>query len=170
METLSNRRASILAQLDDARQRQVDAAAALQDAQQALVAAREKALQLDVDADATIAFKTTELATTLRERETRLEEANATLLALAQNKLLTGLRHRVFGLALGAARTYLVQRITGEIQQQINQRQLATLKAMRRDVKQSMRKQAKKLSHRHKLGIGVRFNVRGVMVEVTSRS
>jgi len=170
LEALSNRRASIVARLDDARQRQVEAAAALQEAQQALAAARQKALQLDVDADATIAFKTSELANTLRERQTRLEEANTTLLALAENKLLTGLRHRLFGLALGEARAYLVQRITPEIQQQINQRQLATLKAMRRHVKQTMRKQAKKLSHRHKLGIGVRYNVRGVMVEVSSRT
>lgn len=161
---------SIVAQLDDARQRQVDAAIALEQAQQALVAAREKALQLDVDADATIAFKTTELANILRERQMRLEEANTTLVALAQNKLVTGLRHRLFGLALGEARAYLTQRITVEIQHQINQRQLATLKAMRRHVKQTMRKQAKKLSHRHKLGIGVRYNVGGLMVEVSSRT
>lgn len=132
VETLSNRRNTIITQIEDAQKRKQDVAAHLIQVQEELVSARQKALEIENDANLTIQLKTVEVERIKRDRQKRLQEMNVTIVTFEKNKILSGLRQHLFRNAMLKVRQYLDQRITKALHTKINYSKFVILRDIRK--------------------------------------
>lgn len=130
LETLGNRRNTILNQIEDAKRRLAEAKANLAQAEKDLELAKAKAITIHADAESIIELKTIDLTRKLHERKKRLKEANVAIISFENNKVFTAMRQRLFRIALEQVREYLSKRITPDLHTKINDYQLSVLKSI----------------------------------------
>lgn len=130
LDTLSNRKNTIVNQIEDAQKRMADVKANLLQAEEELRIARQKVITIHADAQSMIDLKTLELKNTIRDRQQRLKDANLAIITFETNKVVTAMRQRTFQIALNQVKQYLNQSITPELHTKIIDHQLGVLKAM----------------------------------------
>ena len=130
LDTLRDRRNTIVNQIEDAQKRMADVKANLLQAEEELRIARQKVITIHADAQSMIDLKTLELKNMIRDRQQRLKDANVAIITFETNKVVTAMRQRMFQIALKQVKQYLNQRITPELHTKIIDHQLGVLKAM----------------------------------------
>lgn len=130
LETLGDRRNTIVKQIEDAKTLVEEVKANLAKAEKELEAAREKVVQIHSDADLTIALKTSELQESMRDRQKRVQDASLSVITFENNKVLTAMRQRLFRIAMTQVKESLSKRITAELHTQIIDHQLGVLKSI----------------------------------------
>ena len=130
METLGDRRNTIVNRIEEAKKLVEEVKTNLSQAEKELEVARTKVVKIHADADSTIALKTTELQKSMHDRQRRIQDASAAIITFENNKVLTAMRQRLFRIAITQVKESLNKRITLDLHTQIIDHQLSVLKSL----------------------------------------
>lgn len=126
-KTLSDRRESIAAAIQDAEKRKQEAAAALAEQQQKLAQAQTEAAKILADAEASAKSAREAILAQAEQDIERMKAAAAQDLATQEDRVMAELRQRIAAMAVQHVESRLRSGLGDEAQQQLIDRSIATL-------------------------------------------